>query len=168
MNITQAYLYRDKLKLWYFKVISDIDFENTNCIQYPSFINKLVVLIPYYPWISASKACTNTVCMTLSNGKIYSALMAICAGNSLVTDEFPAQRPVTQCFDVFFDLRLNKRLSKQWWGLWFETPSRPSWRHCNAWSPCPLKLFLNPTVADILQLPWFTEYTPISQFLIHN
>ena len=26
---------------------------------------------------------------------------------------------------------LNKRLSKQWWGWWFETPSRPSWRHRN-------------------------------------
>ena len=39
----------------------------------------------------------------------FSALVAICAGNSLVTDEFPAKRPVTQMFDVFFDLRLNKR-----------------------------------------------------------
>ena len=27
--------------------------------------------------------------------------------------EFPTQRPVTRSFDVFFDLRLNKRLSKQ-------------------------------------------------------
>ena len=27
------------------------------------------------------------------------------------------QRPVTRSFDVFFDLRLNKRLSKQSWGL---------------------------------------------------
>ena len=32
--------------------------------------------------------------------------------NSLVTGEFPAQRPVTRSFDVFVDLRLNKRLSK--------------------------------------------------------
>ena len=36
-----------------------------------------------------------------------SALLAICAGNSPVTGEFPAQRPVTQSFDVFFDLCLN-------------------------------------------------------------
>ena len=42
----------------------------------------------------------------------FSALLAICAGNSPVTDEFPAQNPVTWSFDVFFDLRLNKRLSK--------------------------------------------------------
>ena len=39
--------------------------------------------------------------------------------------------PVTRSFDVFFDLRLNKRLSKQSWGWWFETPPRQLWRHCN-------------------------------------
>ena len=43
----------------------------------------------------------------------------------------PTQRPVTQSFDVFFDLRLNKQLSKQPWGWWFETPSWSLWRHCN-------------------------------------
>ena len=62
----------------------------------------------------------------------FSALLAICAGNSPVPGEFPAQRPVTRSFGVFFDLRLNKRLSKQSWGWWFETPSRPLWRHCDA------------------------------------
>ena len=41
------------------------------------------------------------------------ALLAICVGNSPVTGEFPAQRPVMWSFDVFFDLRLNKQLSKQ-------------------------------------------------------
>ena len=40
-------------------------------------------------------------------------------------------RPVTRGFDVFFDLRLNKRLSKQSRRRWFETPSRSLWRHCN-------------------------------------
>ena len=59
----------------------------------------------------------------------FSALLAICAGNSPVTGEFPAQRPVTRSFDVFCDVRLNKRLSKQWCGWCFETPSRPLWRH---------------------------------------
>ena len=61
----------------------------------------------------------------------FSALLAICAGNSSVTGELPAQRSLTRSFDVFFDLRLNKRLSKQSWGWWFETLSRPLWRHCN-------------------------------------
>ena len=62
----------------------------------------------------------------------YSALLAICAGNSLTTGEFPAQRPVTRSFGVFFDLSLNKRLSKHSWGWWFKTPTRSLWRHCNA------------------------------------
>ena len=68
----------------------------------------------------------------------FPALLAICAGNSPVTGEFPAQRPVTRSFDVFFNMRLNKRLSKQWRGWWFEMPSRPLWSHCNVlfWPHC--------------------------------
>ena len=61
----------------------------------------------------------------------FSVLLALCTWNSPVTGEFPTQRPVTKSFDVYFDLRLNKRLSKQSWGWWFETLSRPWWRHCN-------------------------------------
>ena len=64
--------------------------------------------------------------------KTFSALLDLCAGKSPVTGEFPAQRPVTRSFGVFFDLRLNNRLSKQSWGWWFETPSCPLWRHRNA------------------------------------
>ena len=61
----------------------------------------------------------------------FSAILAICAGISPLTGELPAQRPVTRSFDVFSDLRLNKRLSEQSRGWWFETPSRPWWRHIN-------------------------------------
>ena len=43
----------------------------------------------------------------------FSALLAICAGNSPLTGEFLAQKPVKWSFDVFFDLRSNKQLSKQ-------------------------------------------------------
>ena len=39
----------------------------------------------------------------------FSALVAFYAGNSPVTDEFPSQRPVTQSFDVFFDLHQNQQ-----------------------------------------------------------
>ena len=63
----------------------------------------------------------------------FSALLAICAGNSPVTGEFHTQKPVTQSFDVFFDLRLNKHLSKQSRGWWFETPLHPLWRHFNGY-----------------------------------
>ena len=61
----------------------------------------------------------------------FSALLAICAGNSPVTGGFPAQRPMTPSFDVLSHQGLDKRLSKQWWGWWFETPSHPLWRQCN-------------------------------------
>ena len=61
----------------------------------------------------------------------FSALLALCVGNSPASGEFPTQRPVTRSFDVFFDLRLNKRLSNQSWGWWFETLSSPLWRNCN-------------------------------------
>ena len=61
----------------------------------------------------------------------FSALLTLCAGNSPGPGEFPAQRPVTQSFGVFFDLRLNEWLSKPPWGWWFETLSWSSWRQCN-------------------------------------
>ena len=49
----------------------------------------------------------------------------------LVTGGFLSQRPVARSFDVFFDLRLNKGLSKQSKGRWFETPWRLLSRHYN-------------------------------------
>ena len=67
--------------------------------------------------------------MTSSNGNIF-RVTALCAGNPPVTGEFPAQRPATRSFDVFYDLRLNKRMSKHSWGWWLETPPCLLWRHC--------------------------------------
>ena len=64
--------------------------------------------------------------------EIFSALLDICAGNSPVPGEFHTQRPVTRSLDVFFDLHLNKPLSKQSRGWWFEMPPCPLWRHSNA------------------------------------
>ena len=61
----------------------------------------------------------------------FSSFLAFCAGNPQVTSEFPPQRPVTRSLDVFFDLRLNDRLSIQSRRRWFETQSRALWRHCN-------------------------------------
>ena len=53
--------------------------------------------------------------MTSSNGNIFRVTGPLC-GEFTGPGEFPPQRPVTRSFDVFFDLRLNKRLSKQPWG----------------------------------------------------
>ena len=68
--------------------------------------------------------------MTSSNGNIFRVTGHLC-GEFTGPSEFPTQRPVTRRFDVFFDPRLNKQLSKQSWGWWFEALSRPSWRHRN-------------------------------------
>ena len=70
--------------------------------------------------------------MMSSNGNIFRATDPLCGEfTGPGPGEFPTQRPVTQSFGVFFELRLNKRLSKQSWGWWSETPSRSLWRHCN-------------------------------------
>ena len=85
----------------------------------------------------------------------FSALQAICAGNSPVTDEFPSQRPVTRSFDVLLDL--NKRLSKQSsWGWWFETSSRSLWRHCNVllWLSVRVTVSINVIDIQITLQPW--------------
>ena len=44
----------------------------------------------------------------------FSALLAIYEGNPPMTSGFPSQRPVTQSFDVFFDLRRNNRDAGDW------------------------------------------------------
>ena len=72
--------------------------------------------------------CTCYTIMTSSNGNIFRVTGPLCGE---FTDEFPSQGPLTWNFDVFFDLRLNKRVRKQSWGWWFETPSHSLWRHCN-------------------------------------
>ena len=72
--------------------------------------------------------------MTSPNGSIFRVTGPLW-GKFTGPGEFPTHRPVTRSFDVFFDLRLNKPLSKQSWGWWFETLSRSLWRHRNdlAW-----------------------------------
>ena len=59
--------------------------------------------------------------------------------------------PVTRSFDIFFDLCLNKWLSKQSWGWWFEMPSCSLWCHFNDeiylnWNKakfCPQNIFIS-------------------------
>ena len=112
--------------------------------------------------------------MTSSNGNIYWPFMREIhrwPANS------PHKWPVTRRSALFFDLRLNTRLSKQWWGWWFETPSRPVWRHChevlNNWyftsneDSCTYNghLFPNISVTDIC-LSWSVRSTAI--YVMHK
>ena len=82
--------------------------------------------------------------MTSSNGNIFRVTGPLC-GEFTGPGEFPTQRPVTRSFDVFFDVGLNKWLSKQPWGWWFETPSWSLLRQCNVKHLDPIK------IVDILQ-----------------
>ena len=101
-------------------------------------------MFPYDDVISISSVSQKTTSLQWNNClctlwwrhqmETFSMLLAICAGHSPVPGEFPAQRPVTRSFD----LRLNKRLSKQSWGWWFETLSSPLWRHCNVMGLYPI------------------------------
>ena len=92
----------------------------------------------------------------------FSALLAFCEGNSPVTGEFPSQRPVTQSFDIFFDVRfrLNKRLNKPSRRRWFETPL---WRHCNVtW--CPGNCSKQAKVCHVVKMEW-VEYQARDQVI---
>ena len=106
--------------------------------------------------LNATPSCTGqwslVTMMTSSNGNVFRVTGHLC-GNSPVTGEFPAQRPVTRSFDVFWDLRLNKRLSKQWCGWWFETPSLPLWRHCNGTGCCVMATLCD-TSDDNVSIWW--------------
>ena len=82
-------------------------------------------------WVGPHEQISAALAWWRHQMETFSALLATCVGSSPVTEEFPSQRPVTRSFNVFFDLRLNKQLSKQSWGWWFETPSRPLWRRCS-------------------------------------
>ena len=81
-------------------------------VQYVWFLLWVVYMI----WTGCNKVFFN---LNLN----LNILLALCAENSPVNGEFPSQRPVTRSFDVSFDLRMHKQLSKQSWGWWFETPS---------------------------------------------
>ena len=118
----------NKVRLWHNCTIRSL--MKPTCIYHTAFLhlNRIISTMAANLWLP--RACHNNTWWR-HQMETFSALLAICAGNSPVTGEFPAQRPVTWSFDVFFDLRLNKRLSKQSWGWWFETPSRSLWRHCN-------------------------------------
>ena len=88
----------------------------------------------------------------------FSPLLARSAGNPPVIGEFPSQMPVKRSFYIFFDLRLNKRLSKLSRGWWFETPWRPLWRHCN--EICArLVIFV---VVVVVVVTWYSAIWPIS------
>ena len=94
------------------------DFTHNNTVKCRYNTTRVITILHMAPWWRHQM-------------ETFSALLALCAGNSPVTGEYPTQRPVTRSFYVFLDLRVDKRLSKQSWAWWFETQSSSLWRHCN-------------------------------------
>ena len=88
------------------------------------------VRLPLFPWNRLTNKA-NSHAWWRHQMETLSALLALCAGNSPVTSEFPSQRPMPRSFDVPFDLRLNNGWSQQSRRRWLDTPSSSLWRHCN-------------------------------------
>ena len=104
--------------------------------------------------------------MTSSDGGIFRLTGHLC-GELTGHRWIPPQRPVTRSFDVFFDLRQNKRLSKQSWGWWFETLSRPLWRHCNeSWPQSDDNLTTE--ISSLLGWIYFKKYENIFVFFYNS
>ena len=100
------------------------------------FDNFATVYVTTNDWGDFCNDYSSLFMMTSSNGNIFRVTGPLCGEFTdhrwiPLTGYFPSQRPVTRSFDVFFDLRLNKRLSKQSRRWWFETPPCSLWRHCN-------------------------------------
>ena len=68
------------------------------------------------------------IMMTSSNGNIFRVTGPLCGE---FTGDRWIPRTKTSDADLWIDLCLNKRLSKQSWDWWFDTRSHPLWRHCN-------------------------------------
>ena len=84
-------------------------------------------------WILTDKSIISSLRHQMET---FSASLEPCEGIPPVSGEFPSQSLVTQSFDVFFEVRLNKRWSKQSRRLLFETTLR---RHCNVFCGTALK-----------------------------
>ena len=127
------------------------------------WISKRKIQRSFYFYAETKRPCLSLVfyslsclldMMTSSNGNIFHVTGPLCR-------EFTGHRwiPLKKASDAelycLFGLRLNKRLGKQSWGLWYETPLRSSWRHRNdyiCYTHCMLGVSF--TNRDQLNLRW--------------
>ena len=97
------------------------------------------------------------------NGSIFRVTGLLC-GKFTGPRWIPLKRPVTRSFEIFFDLYLNKQLSKQSSGWWFETPSCSLWRHCNVWVQNANLALFNPSVQNTAN--WNKSAWPIASLFL--
>ena len=100
------------------------------------------VLLHYYDVIMGAMPSQITSLMI-----VYSTVYS-------VADLRKHQSSASLPFVMGTDLRLNKRLSKQWWGWWFETPSRLLWRHCNVSVAFKIKFYLLLKLHKLNKIIW--------------
>ena len=127
----------------------------------------------YYCWMICCM-------MTSSNGNIFRVTGHLC-GEFTVTGEFPAQRPLTRSFDIFFDLCLNKRLRPVIWDAIAVIMTSMQWETANrkyggdkqipieelrvGFSLCEKHVVTDCWRLDYTAFKWYVEYTCISKAL---
>ena len=96
------------------------------------------------------------------NGNIFRVTGDLC-GEFTGPRWIPRQRPVTRSFDVFFDLLLNNRLSKQSWSWWFETLPWSLWHECDVqhffrmiWKFFRISALLTPLFVESTNVWWIS------------
>ena len=109
------------------------------CVARSSAVMALVYVARNHPGVALYTSKSHQM-------ETFSAVLALFEGNPPIIGEFPSQRSVTRSLDVFFDVRLRKRLSKQSICWWFETPWSSLWRHHNEDKSC----------SEVLSLTWLT------------
>ena len=115
--------------MWYYVNNEQEMIQSTELTAFSHFQNPCQ-LYPFISWVLEISLC-GLWSWCHHQMETFSALLALYEVNPLVTSGFPSQRLVMWRFDVFFDLCLNKWLSKQSRRGWFETPSRSLWHHSN-------------------------------------
>ena len=107
--------------LWLIDVIWRHRFGSTlgNCTLFSDAISCAIAIAQ-----QLSSPTSNGLMMTSSNGNIFLVTGHLCG-------EFTDSQHRGQWRGALVFWCLNKPLSKQSWGWWFETPTRSSWRHCN-------------------------------------
>ena len=135
---------------------------NDSNINYCNYVD-IMIMVQWIKTRASTAGIRFTMAWWCNQMETFSVLLALCVGNSPVTCEFLSRRPVTQSFDVFLDLRLNKRLSKQSWIWWFETPSCSLWRHCNGVTVS--RAYIH-AIANANKTLAFTKTPPINSGLV--
>ena len=94
---------------------------------------RLAIMFVQYKWNGKPVPVIFVIHDGVLKWKLFSALLALCEGESIGHWWIPLTRGQWReaLMFLYIYIRLNKRLSKQWRRWWFEMPWCSLWRHCN-------------------------------------